>query len=96
MLGSGAFIPGFEDPARRRQGRRRAQGRRDFPENYQAAHLAGKEATFDVKVQSVSAPDELALDDDFAKKYAFENLEKLREAIKGRSRPITTAPRGKS
>ncbi len=84
VLGSGAFIPGFEDQL---EGAKAGDERKvvvTFPENYQAAHLAGKEATFDVKVQSVSAPDELALDDDFAKKYAFENLEKLREAIKGR------------
>jgi trigger factor len=84
VLGSGSFIPGFEDQL---EGAKSGDERKvvvTFPENYQAAHLAGKEATFDVKVQSVSAPDEVALDDDFAKKYAFENLEKLREAIKGR------------
>ncbi len=84
VLGSGSFIPGFEAQL---EGAKAGDERKvavTFPENYQAAHLAGKEAVFEVKVQSVSAPDELALDDDFAKKYAFENLEKLREAIKGR------------
>ncbi len=84
VLGSGAFIPGFEAQL---EGAKAGDERKvvvTFPETYQAAHLAGKEATFDVKVQSVSAPDELALDDDLAKKYAFENLDKLREAIKGR------------
>ena len=48
-----AFIPGFEDQL---EGAKAGDERKvvvTFPENYQAAHLAGKEATFDVKVQSV-------------------------------------------
>ncbi|MGO8739413.1 trigger factor [Rhodoblastus sp.] len=84
VLGSGSFIPGFEAQLEGAEAGDERKVAVTFPETYQAAHLAGKEAAFDVKVQSVSAPDELTLDDDFAKKYAFENLDKLREAIKGR------------
>ena len=55
MLGSGQFIPGFEDQLVGAQGGRRAASSRSrFPENYQAAHLAGKAAEFDVTVKAVA------------------------------------------
>ncbi|MBN8996916.1 MAG: trigger factor [Rhizobiales bacterium] len=53
-----------------------------FPENYGAANLAGKPATFDIKVKEVAGPDELKIDDDLAKKLGLESLEKVRGLIK--------------
>ena len=53
-----------------------------FPENYQAAHLAGKEATFDVTVKEVSKPGELEINDETAKNLGLESLERLREIVR--------------
>lgn len=84
VLGSGSFIPGFEDQL---VGARAGEERRihvTFPADYNAAELAGKEATFDVKVHEVGAPGEQKLDDDFAKTFGFEGFDALREAIRSR------------
>jgi len=53
-----------------------------FPEAYQAKHLAGKEAVFEVKVKEVKAPVDAAPDDAFAERLGVESLEKLRELLK--------------
>ncbi len=84
VLGSGSFIPGFEDQL---VGARAGEERRihvTFPADYNSAELAGKEATFDVKVREVGAPGEQKLDDDFAKTFGFEGFDALREAIRSR------------
>ena len=63
VLGSGQFIPGFEDQL---IGAKAGEARVvtvKFPEEYQAAHLAGKDAAFDVTVKAVQAPGELKIDD---------------------------------
>ena len=54
-----------------------------FPEDYQAAHLAGKEATFDVTVKEVSKPGALEINDETAKSLGLESLERLREIVRG-------------
>ena len=82
VLGSGTFIPGFEDQL---VGVKTGQEKTitvTFPENYQADHLAGKEATFDVTVKAVKVETETVLDDDFAKSLGLDSLEKLREIMK--------------
>ena len=84
VLGSGSFIPGFEDQL---VGAKVGDERKvvvTFPENYQASHLAGKEAAFDVTVKGIAAPGEVAIDDELAKKFGFEDLAKLREAVVSR------------
>ena len=84
VLGSGSFIPGFEDQL---VGSKVGDERKvevKFPENYTAAALAGKDAVFDVKVKEVAAPGELKLDDEFAKGFGFDDLAALREAIRTR------------
>ena len=53
-----------------------------FPEDYSAAHLAGKEAVFDVVVKSVSKPTDLELDDELAKKLGIESIERLRTVVR--------------
>ena len=53
-----------------------------FPKDYGAANLAGKEATFDIKVKEVAAADELVIDDELAKKLGIESAERLRTVIR--------------
>jgi trigger factor len=54
-----------------------------FPENYNAANLAGKAAEFETKVKEVRAPVDSPADDAFAERLGIENLEKLKELVKG-------------
>jgi len=82
VLGSGQFIPGFEEQLVGAKPDSAVEVKVTFPENYQAANLAGKEAVFEVKVKEVKAPAETAVDDAFAERLGIENLEKLRELIK--------------
>jgi len=82
-LGSGQFIPGFEDQLVGAKAGDEKTVNVTFPENYGAEHLAGKAATFDVTVEQVRAPKETALDDDFAKQLGLEGIDKLRELVKG-------------
>src|SRR5258708_34708554 len=69
-LGSKEFIPGFEDQLVGAKAGDEKQVTVTFPENYQAAHLAGKEATFDVTVKEVSKPGALEINDEMAKNLA--------------------------
>jgi len=82
-LGSGSFIPGFEDQMVGAKAGEQRVVKVSFPENYQAAHLAGKPAEFDVTVTEVQAAGELKIDDDLAKGFGMESLEKLRDAVRG-------------
>jgi trigger factor len=80
-LGSGAFIPGFEDQlVGARPGEERTV-KVTFPQNYQAQHLAGKAAEFAVTVKEVQAPAETAIDDALAKGFGMESLDKLKDAV---------------
>ena len=54
-----------------------------FPEEYASAKLAGQPASFDVTVKSVNAPGEVTLDDEFAKGFGFDALDKLKDAVRG-------------
>ena len=83
-LGSGQFIPGFEDQlVGARAGETRTVEVR-FPEDYGAKHLAGKEARFDVTVKEVLKPGGVELNDEFAQNLGMESLDKLRQAIRDR------------
>lgn len=80
VLGSGSFIPGFEDQV---EGMALGEQRTihvTFPENY-AAKLAGKAADFEITLKAASAPGELAVNDELAKAFGYEDLSKLREGI---------------
>jgi trigger factor len=84
VLGSGQFIPGFEEQL---IGIKSGDSRTvdvKFPENYQAAAVAGKDASFAVTVKSVEAPGAVTLDDDFAKTLGLESLAKLKEMVRER------------
>lgn len=80
-LGSGSFIPGFEEQL---VGATAGEGRTvtvTFPEDYGASHLAGKEATFEVTVKAVKQPSRAEIDDELAKRFGAESLEALRGQI---------------
>jgi trigger factor len=84
VLGTGQFIPGFEDQL---IGIKSGESRTvdvTFPENYQAATVAGKAASFAVMAKAVEAPGTVTLDDEFAKTLGLESLAKLREALRER------------
>ena len=83
-LGSGTFIPGFEDQlVGVAAGDKRAVNV-TFPQSYPAAHLAGKNAEFDVTVKSIETPQAVEVNDEFAKSLGLESLAKLREMVKER------------
>jgi trigger factor len=96
LLGSGQFLPGFEDNL---IGAKAGESRTfdiKFPDSYPAANLAGKDATFAVTVKSVDAPGAVTLDDEFAKTIGFDSLAKLRDALRERiQREHTSASRQK-
>ena len=84
QLGSGQFIPGFEDHL---IGVKAGESRTfdvKFPEDYPAKTVAGKDATFAVTATSVEAPGAVTIDDDFAKTLGMELLAKLKDAVKDR------------
>jgi trigger factor len=84
LLGSGRFIPGFEENL---LGVKAGESRTfdvKFPENYPAPALAGKDATFAVTVKTVEAPGEVSFNDDFAKSLGLDSLSKLRDALRER------------
>ena len=82
VLGSGRFIPGFEDQLVGLKAGDEKTLKIKFPDEYQAADLAGKEAEFDVKVKAVEKPEKIEINDDLAKQLGVESAEKLREAVK--------------
>jgi len=84
MLGSGEFIPGFEDQL---EGIKAGESRTvntKFPDNYRVATLAGKDAVFAVTAKKVETPGSVTLDDEFAKTLGLESLGKLRDALRER------------
>jgi trigger factor len=91
LLGSGQFIPGFEDNL---IGIKAGESRTfdlKFPDTYPAPNLAGKNVAFNVTASTVEAPGEIKLDDEFAKTLGLESLEKLREGVKDRLQREHTA-----
>jgi trigger factor len=81
-LGSGRFIPGFEDQL---AGAGTAESRTvtvTFPADYPAEKLAGKDAVFAVTIKEVRAPVTVPLDDEFAKTLGVENVETLRRTVR--------------
>ncbi len=83
VLGSNMFIPGFEDQLIGAKAGEERKVNVAFPAEYGAANLAGKSAVFDVTVKAVSAPGEVEFNDEFAKGFGMEDIEKLKEAVRG-------------
>ena len=84
VLGSGQFIPGFEDQLVGIAAGETRTVSVTFPDPYPNEALKGKPAQFEVTAKSVEAPTEVAIDDEFAKSLGLESLAKLKEAVKDR------------
>ena len=82
MIGSNTFIPGFEDQLIGIAAGETRTLKVKFPEHYQAAHLAGKDAEFVVTAKSLEAPGAVTVGDEFAKSLGLDSLAKLRDAVK--------------
>ena len=82
-LGSGSFIPGFEDQIVGHAAGEEFDVNVTFPEQYQAAELAGKPAVFKIKLHEVKYKELPALDDDFAKDVSeYDTLDELKDSIR--------------
>ncbi|SON56031.1 Trigger factor [Hartmannibacter diazotrophicus] len=81
-LGSGRFIPGFEEQLVGAKVGDKKIIEVTFPEDYPAPDLKGKAATFDIEVFEVAAPNEMVLDDAFAATLGIESIDKLKELIR--------------
>jgi len=81
-IGSGTFIPGFEDQLIGMEAEQDGEINVTFPENY-VEHLAGKDAIFKVKIRSIREPQYPDLDDEFAKDVSeFDTLEEYKSDLK--------------
>ncbi len=83
VLGSQSFIPGFEDQLIGTKAGDELEVKVTFPEEYGAAHLAGKDAVFDVHVHEVAKPGKTEINDELAKTLGLDDLDKLKEVIQG-------------
>ncbi|CCQ73885.1 trigger factor [Magnetospira sp. QH-2] len=81
-LGSGTFIPGFEDQLIGSKAGEEKDVNVTFPEDYGAENLAGKEVVFSVVVKEIRETAPAAIDDELAKKAGKETLDELKQAIR--------------
>ncbi|TNC52819.1 trigger factor [Rubellimicrobium rubrum] len=84
VLGSGSFIPGFEEQLVGVSAGDVKDVSVTFPENYGAQHLAGKEAVFACTVKAVKAPKAAAIDDELAKRFGADDLDALKTQVRER------------
>jgi len=84
VLGSGSFIPGFEDQLVGAKAGDDVEVKVAFPADYGASELAGKDAVFAVTVTEVRGAEDVAIDDELAKKVGLESLDELKKRIKER------------
>ena len=83
VLGSGMFIPGFEEQLVGKNRGERVMVHVVFPQQYHAKELAGQKAVFDCTIRKICRREEYQLDDTFAKESeGFETLAELRSAVK--------------
>ena len=84
-IGSGQFIPGFEEQLIGCKKGDKLDIKAKFPKGYHEKKVAGKEAVFATEVNDVLKPEAVGdINDEFAKKLGLENLEKLREMLEGK------------
>ena len=84
VIGSNAFIPGFEEQLLGVAAGEKREVEATFPEAYATRKLAGRKAKFDVTVKAVAAPEPLAIDDEFAKSFGADDLAQLKDRIRER------------
>ena len=82
VIGSNRFIPGFEEQLKGAKVGDEKAIEVTFPADYQAANLAGKLATFDIKVKAIKAEVEATVDEEFAKRIGLESLDKLKDLLR--------------
>jgi len=90
-LGSSRLVPGFEEQLEGAGAGEERTVTVTFPDDYQAAELAGKQAEFAVTVKEVKAKDLPAVDDEFAEEAGFDTLDELREDIRSRMAEAETS-----
>jgi trigger factor len=81
VLGSNSFIPGFEEQLVGVKAGEEKAVTVSFPADYQAEHLAGKEAIFDCTIVEVKEPVAAEINDEMAKKFGAEDLAALKTQI---------------
>ena len=81
-LGSGTFIPGFEDGLIGATAGENRDVNVTFPAEYHAPEMAGKAAVFKVAVKEIKSPEETPIDDELAKKLGLDNLATLKDKVR--------------
>ena len=84
VLGSDTFIPGFEKQLIGAKVGDDVEVKVTFPDDYNASDLAGKDAIFDTSIIEVKEPEEVAIDDELAKKVGLESLDDLKTRLQER------------
>ncbi len=84
VLGSNQFIPGFEEQLVGVKAEEEKDVTVTFPEEYQAEHLAGKEAVFSCTIKEVKEPVAAEINDELAQKFGAEDLDALKGQISER------------
>jgi trigger factor len=84
LLGSGTFIPGFEEQLLGIAVGETRILKVSFPSNYGSEKLAGQAAEFETTASLIEVPQETLIDDEFAKTLGLESLDKLKEAARER------------
>ena len=84
VLGSGSFIPGFEEQLVGVKTGDVTMVEVQFPAEYGAEHLAGKDATFECTIKKIEEPVAAEIDDELAKKFGAEDLEGLKGQVSER------------
>ena len=81
-IGSGQFVPGFDEQLVGLSSGDEKTIKVTFPEDYSAANLAGKEATFAVTVKAVASAEPVAIDDQLAERLGLQSLDSLRDTVR--------------
>jgi trigger factor len=84
VIGTGQFIPGFEEQLVGMAVGETRTLKVSFPKNYASEKLAGQPAEFETTATLIEAPGETKIDDEFAKTLGLESLDKLKEAARER------------
>jgi trigger factor len=84
VIGTGQFIPGFEEQLIGIAAGESRTLKVSFPKNYANDKLAGQPAEFETTATAIEAPQDTVIDDDFAKTLGLESLDKLKEAARER------------
>jgi trigger factor len=84
VIGTGQFIPGFEEQLIGMAVGETRTLKVSFPKNYASEKLAGQPAEFETTATLIEAPGETKIDDEFAKTLGLESLDKLKEAARER------------